>query len=63
MRPLEVLKKEYVCFTTTDPDNRYMKMTGISETNNLRKVYYREIAMHEHYDNLYSGTQRSIPSK
>ncbi len=58
MRPLEVLKKEYVCFTTTDPDNRYMKMTGISETNNLRKVYYREIAMHEHYDNLYSETKR-----
>lgn len=58
MRPLEVLKKEYVCFTTTDPDNRYMKMAGISETNNLRKVYYREIAMHEHYDNLYSETKR-----
>lgn len=58
MRPLEVLKKEFVCFTTTDPNDRYMKMTGISETNNLRKVYYREIAMQDHYDNLYSETKR-----
>lgn len=58
MRPLEVLKKEFVCFTTTDPDDRYIKMSGISETNNLRRVYYREIAMHEHYDNLYSETKR-----
>ena len=58
MRPLEVLKKESVCFTTTDPDNRYMKMSGIGETNNLRRVYYREIAMHDHYDNLYSDTKR-----
>ena len=58
MRPLEVLNKEFVCFTTTDSENRYVKMSGISETNNLRRVYYREIAMHEHYDNLYNETKR-----
>lgn len=59
MRPLEVLKKDFIWFTTTDPNNRYIKLSGLGETNNLRKVYYREIAVHEHYDNLYSETKRN----
>ena len=59
MRPLEVLKKEFIWFTTTDPNNRFTKLSGLGETNNLRRVYYREIALHEHYDNLYSETKRN----
>lgn len=59
MRPLEVLKKEFVYFTTIDPDNRYIKLKNLGETNNLRRVYYREISLHEHYDNLYSETKRT----
>ncbi len=59
MRPLEILRKEFVWFTTTDPEERYIKLTGLAETNNLRKVYYREIALNEHYDNLYSETKRN----
>ena len=60
MRPLEVLKKEFIWFTTTDKDHRYVKLTGLGESNNLRKVYYREIAMQEHYDNLYTETKRNM---
>lgn len=59
MRPLEVLNKEFVWFTTVDSNNRYVKLTGLGETNNLRRVYYREIAMHEHFDNLYNETKRN----
>lgn len=59
MRPLEVLNKDFVCFTTTDPDNRYIKLKNIGKTNNLRRVYYREIAVHENYDNLYNETKRT----
>ena len=59
MRPLEVLNKEFIWFTTTDPHMRYTKLAGLGETNNLRRVYYREIALHEHYDNLYSETKRN----
>lgn len=59
MRPLEVLDRNYVWFTSTDPDNRYVRINGLSETNNLRKVYYREITLQEHYDNLYSETKRN----
>lgn len=60
MRPLEVLDKDYIWFTTTDPDDRYIKLAGLGETNNLRRVYYREIAMHENYDNLYNETKRNL---
>ena len=60
MRPLEVLNKDYIWFTTTDPDDRYIKLVGLGETNNLRRVYYREIAMHENYDNLYNETKRNM---
>ena len=59
MRPLEVLDRNYVWFTSTDPDNRYIRINGLSGTNNLRKVYYREITLQEHYDNLYSETKRN----
>ena len=59
MRPLEVLNKDFVYFTTTDESNRYIRLKRIGETNNLRRVYYREIAMHENYDNLYSDTKRA----
>ena len=60
MRPLEVLNKDFIWFTTTDPDDRYIKLVGLGETNNLRRVYYREIAMHENYDNLYNETKRNL---
>lgn len=60
MRPLEVLNKDFIWFTTTDPDDRYIKLAGLGETNNLRRVYYREIAMHENYDNLYNETKRNM---
>jgi len=60
MRPLEVLKKDYIWFTTTDPEERYIRLAGLGETNNLRRVYYREIAMHENYDNLYNETKRNM---
>ena len=60
MRPLEVLSKDYIWFTTTDPEDRYIKLVGLGETNNLRRVYYREIAMHENYDNLYNETKRNM---
>lgn len=60
MRPLEVLSKDYIWFTTTDPNNRYTRLAGLGESNNLRRVYYREIAMQDHYDNLYSETKRNM---
>ena len=43
LRPLEKLNKESLIFTTTNPQNRYIRFTNVKETNNLRSFYYRAI--------------------
>ena len=55
MRPLEVLNKEFICFTTIDENNRYKKLSNIAKTNNMRKVYYREIS--EKHNPFYAQIQ------
>lgn len=50
LRVLEVLSKTMVVFTTNDPENRYMTLKGIGQTNNLRDVYLRELYIGD--DNL-----------
>lgn len=57
--PLTVLGKDNIYFTTTDPQNRFTKLTGIGGTNNLRSVYLREIGHPDRYDNLYNETKRN----
>ncbi len=58
LRPLEVLDKRYLCFTTTNPNNRYIRLKGISETNNLRDTYFREILLNEQDESIYNRTKR-----
>lgn len=58
LRPLEVLDSESIIFTTTDPKDRYRKLTGFGEGENLRRAYYREILLNEHFDDLYAPTTR-----
>ncbi len=53
LRPLEVLDRSFVCFTTTNPENRYLRMKYINQTNNLRDVYYRQILVGEQDEDLY----------
>ena len=57
LRPLEVLNKEFICFTTTNPDNRYYRLKGIGATNNLRNTYIREILMNDQDEELYKRTK------
>lgn len=45
LRPLEVLHYSSVYFTTVNPDNRYIRFVNVKPTNNLRNLYYREIAL------------------
>lgn len=59
LRPLETLDKGFIAFTTTDPDNRFIRMKKIRETNNLRNTYFRNIFLNENYDNLYQETRNS----
>lgn len=56
LRPLETIDKGFVAFTTTNPKNRYTRITGVKETNNLRDYYYRDIILQENHENLYDQT-------
>lgn len=44
LRPLEILDKESIVFTTIDPNNRFYRFNNIREKNNLRDCYYDEIS-------------------
>ena len=45
LRPLETLDKSFIVFTTTNPNNRYIRLTNVKENNNLRSFYYRDIVL------------------
>lgn len=58
LRPLEVIDKKYLYFTTTNPQNRYIRLKKIASTNNLRDTYFREIIMCEQQEEIYNRTKR-----
>lgn len=58
LRPLEVIDKKFLYFTTTNPDNRYIRLKNISATNNLRDTYFREIILCEQEEEIYNKTKR-----
>ena len=58
LRPLEVINKDFLYFTTTNADNRYIRLKGIGKTNNLRTTYFREIIMGEQDEELYKNTKK-----
>ena len=53
LRPLEVLSRKYICFTTTNRNNRYIKLRNLGKTNNLRDVYLRAIFADDLDEKLY----------
>lgn len=52
LRPLEVLPRKNLLFTTNDPKKRFTKLEGISGNNNLRDCYFR---MLKDNDSFYSS--------
>lgn len=58
LRPLEVLNKDFILFTTTNPFNRYVRLKGIKPSNNLRTTYFRELVLGEQEEELYSRTKK-----
>ena len=59
LRPLETLKKDFIAFTTTDPLNRYTRLTGVKTTNNLRDFYFRKILLGSGPENIYNPTSNA----
>lgn len=57
LRPLEVINKDFLYFTTTNPKNRYIRLKGIGKTNNIRSMYFREILLGGQDEELYKGTK------
>ncbi|MDY2735516.1 AAA family ATPase [Intestinibacter sp.] len=58
LRALETLNKDLVVFTTTNPENRYISLTNVKPTNNLRDVYYRGIVLGGQKEELYDETNK-----
>ena len=57
LRPLEVLDKKFIRFTTTDADNRYYKLKNVGNSNNLRDLYLREVQFGNQDVELYKKTK------
>lgn len=58
LRPLEVINKKFLYFTTTNPQNRYIRLKKIAITNNLRDTYFREIILCEQEEEIYNKTKK-----
>lgn len=56
LRPLETIDKGFIAFTTTNPENRYIRFTNVKENNNLRDFYYRDIVLGEQNEEIYNPT-------
>lgn len=59
LRPLETIDKSFIAFTTTNPSNRYIKLTNVKANNNLRDVYYRNLIVDDQSETLYDLTNNS----
>lgn len=57
LRPLEIINKKFLYFTTTNPQNRYIRLKNIAATNNLRDTYFREIILCEQEEEIYNKTK------
>ena len=58
LRPLEVISKKFLFFTSTDPKDRYVQLKSIARTNNMRNVYFRQIE-HGNEEKVYNETRRA----
>lgn len=56
LRALEMLDKESLVFSTTNPNNRFIRLTNIKANNNLRNVYLRGIDLGGLNECIYEET-------
>ncbi|WP_330363260.1 AAA family ATPase [Butyrivibrio sp. VCD2006] len=56
LRALEMLDKDNIMFSTVNPDNRYIRMKKIRETNNLRKQYIKSLTLGGQDEVIYDET-------
>ena len=56
LRALEMLDKESIMFSTTNPNNRYIHMKNVKDTNNIRSMYIRSITLGGQEETIYDET-------
>lgn len=56
LRPLELLNKDAIYFTTTNVKNRYIRFSNVKNNNNLRSLYIRSINLGGQKEELYNET-------
>lgn len=56
LRALEMLDKESIMFSTTNPNNRYIHMKNVKDTNNIRSLYIRSITLGGQEETIYDET-------
>ncbi|MDD4110952.1 MAG: ATP-binding protein, partial [Clostridia bacterium] len=54
LRPLEILNKNCIYFSTSNPLNRYIKMSNVKKNNNLRDFYLRTVELGGQKEYLYN---------
>lgn len=59
LRPLETLDRGFIAFTTTNPSNRYIRMSNLKDNNNLRDFYFRDIILGEQSEEVYDSTNNA----
>ncbi len=60
LRALEVLDSNSVVFTTTNPENRYIKFKNIKKDNNLRDKYYSTIQLGGQDEEVYLSQKTHV---
>lgn len=58
LHALEVLDNKSLTFTTTNPENCYISLSGVKPTNNLRDLYFRSIVLGGQQEYLYNDTNQ-----
>ena len=56
LRALEMLDKENIVFSTVNPNNRYIRMKNVRESNNLRKQYIKALTLEGQDEAIYDET-------
>jgi hypothetical protein len=57
LRPLEVLPAKYLCFTTVNPENRFITLPHRGNSN-MRDTYFRNIVLGSNKESIYNATDR-----
>lgn len=56
LRPLEMLDKDSIMFSTANPERRYIRMKNVKASNNLRDTYLRGITLGGQDEVIYEET-------